>query len=119
MNPVVVAILAVTILAVGIGIGVSGITTQYGIDTSGSHAGQLACTAIPTSPHVGTMVQFSVTGLPVGTAFHWASDEGTTELMANGTLSVRYRTAGAKTVFLFRQVAGRWLRMPCSVTVTP
>jgi len=115
MHPVVVAAVFVVILAVGVYIGVSGLTTQYGLDTSGSDAAGVACA--PDTAAAGRTVTFGFSGLAGGTPYHWAADEGKSEVTADGKFRVIFGTAGAKEVSLFWLDGSRWQRTACVASV--
>lgn len=117
MNTTIVALVLVSILAVGIYIGVSGIVTQYAIDTSGSSAGSLVCAPSTPTARIGQAVRWTVAGLPGGTIYHWASDEGASRVLTDGSFSVTYDKTGEKTASLFYAEKNRWMRITCSTTV--
>jgi len=113
MSPVLVAAVFVIILAVGVYIGVSGLTTQYSLDTSGSGAAGIACAPDIT----GRTVVFGFAGLPGGAVYHWAADEGRSEVTADGKFRVTFTTAGTKEASLFWLDGDRWRRLSCAAVV--
>lgn len=117
MNPVLVAILAVAVLGVGIYIGVSGMVTQYAFDVSGSHADQIACSADAPTGAVGRPIVFSASGIPGGTVYHWAVDEGSFAILADGRLRATFATPGPKTAWLFYLDGARWRQVNCTTNV--
>ena len=117
MHPVLIAFIVLVVFTAGVYIGVSGLLTNYGVDTSGSNAGAVACSPATPSVAVGGRAIFSFSGLPGGVVYHWASDEGRSELTATGTLAVTYASRGTKEVSLFWLDGSRWRRISCSVSV--
>ena len=117
MNTTVVAVLIVLILAVGVYIGISGLSTQYAVDTSRGSAAQVLCAPDIQTAHVGQSVHFALSGLVTGTAYHWSTDEGTAQITQDGRLSVSYASRGVKNAWAFVLAGNFWQQVRCSVTV--
>ena len=117
MNGVLVVALLVVVLVAGVYIGVSGIATQFGVGTSSGTAASVLCAPDAQTAHVGQAVRFSLSGITAGTAYHWASDEGTMQIMSDGRLSVVYTTRGVKNAWAFLLMGTSWSQVRCSVTV--
>jgi hypothetical protein len=117
MNAVVVAVLIVLILAVGVYIGISGLSTQYAVDASRGSAAQVLCAPDVQTSHVGQTVRFALSGLTPGTAYHWSADEGTAQIMPDGRFSIVYATRGVKNAWAFVLAGTFWQQIRCSVTV--
>ena len=117
MNTVFVAILIVLVLAVGVYIGISGLSTQYAVDTSRGSAAQVLCAPDVQTARVGQPVRFALSGLAAGTAYHWSTDEGTAQIMSDGRFSVTYATRGVKNTWAFVLAGSFWQQIRCSVTV--
>ncbi|MCC6934099.1 MAG: hypothetical protein IT406_00160 [Candidatus Yanofskybacteria bacterium] len=117
MNPVIVAIVAVIIVGFGIYIGVSGIATQYAFEFSGGRAEQVACAAAMPSGTVGQPMLFSTSGIPSGTIYHWALDEGTSHVLPDGRLTAIFSGQGQKTAWLFFLDSRVWRQTACSTII--
>ncbi|MEK7638352.1 MAG: hypothetical protein AAB375_02935 [Patescibacteria group bacterium] len=117
MKPLVVVVVLALIMGVGIYIGMSGLVTQYAFVPGRSSAGTAVCTPDSAFVQRGAAVRFISSQLPAGALYHWASDEGRSEMSTNGTFSVQFSTAGAKTVSLFYFDRNAWLRSTCQVQV--
>ena len=117
MHPVFVAIIALTIFAVGIYIGVSGLVTQYGVDTSDSSAAQAVCAPAAPTVGIGRPATFAISGLPEATLYFWASDKGTSQVNDDGRFRVTYSAPGAYEAYAFWLDGSRWRRITCLVTV--
>lgn len=116
MKPLAVVVVLALIMGVGIYIGMSGLVTQYAFVPGRFSAGTAVCTPDSTSVQRGASVRFTSSQLPVGALYHWAADEGRSEVVTNGTFSVQFTTAGTKTISLFYFDHG-WLRSTCQVLV--
>ena len=117
MNGVLVTALLIIVLVAGVYIGISGIATQYALGTSRSSAANVICSADVQTASVGQSVRFTLAGMAAGTAYHWASDEGTTRVQPDGRLSVTYATSGIKTAWAFILTGTTWSQVRCSVTI--
>ncbi|HUO75459.1 MAG TPA: hypothetical protein VMU12_00875 [Candidatus Paceibacterota bacterium] len=117
MNGVLVAALLVIVLVAGVYIGISGIATQYAFGTSRSSAANVLCSPDVQTASVGQTVRFALAGMAAGTAYHWASDEGTMKVQPDGRLSVIYSTTGIKNAWAFILTGTTWSQVRCSVTV--
>lgn len=117
MNGVLVAALLVIVLVVGVYIGVSGIATQFAFVPSRGSAASVICAPDIQTASVGQSVRFALSGMAAGTAYHWASDEGTMRIQSDGRLSVVYSTRGIKTAWAFVETGTAWSQVRCSVAV--
>jgi hypothetical protein len=117
MNATLVVGMLLVIAVVGAYIGISGLAQQYAIAPGNSQAGSVVCAAQPPVAAIGQSVRWSTSGLPTGARYHWASDEGRTEVTPVGQLSVVYTKPGTKTVHLFYELKGSWHDTSCMVRV--
>src|SRR5688572_11455248 len=109
MSTTSVAIVILLIVGIGTYIGISNLATQYGIEPSGGRAEAILCAPEAAEMRIHQPVTFTASGL-AGAIYHWASDEGRSEVTATGALEVRFATAGQKTVYLFHLLDSRWYR---------
>ena len=117
MNPVIVAITGVAILTVGIYIGISGIATQYAFDLSDSSASAITCATTTQDPRIHQRVTYRFSGLPVGSRYHWSSDEGEAQVSDEGDLEVVYAIPGNKAAWAFYLDNKIWRQISCSAAV--
>lgn len=117
MNTTLVAVAVLLIVGVGIYFGVSNLATQYGIEPSGGSATGVACAPQTAEARANQPIRFTASGLSPNTLYHWASDEGRSEVARDGSLEVRFTTPGQKTVYLFHAAEGRWYRTACRAEV--
>lgn len=116
MNTTLVAIVLVVITSVGLYIGITNLTQQFTVDTSGSRAGLITCAPEKSSVKPSEPVQFNAS-IPEGTSYYWSAPEGTASFVLNGPVTVQYARIGEKTVSLFYRVENSWTRTTCSVQV--
>jgi hypothetical protein len=117
MNRTLIAVVVVVILTFGVYIGLSGFMTQYAVETSRGSAAQVICAPDAATASVGQSVRFSLSGITGGAAYHWASDEGTSQTLPDGRFAVTYTTRGVKTAWAFILSGEYWQPVRCSVTV--
>ena len=117
MNGVFVVTLLVVVLVAGVYIGMTGIASQFAFAPSRGSAASVICAPDTQTARTGQAVQFSLSGIAAGTAYHWASDEGTTQTMSDGRLSVVYTTRGVKNAWAFLLLGTSWSQVRCSVNV--
>jgi hypothetical protein len=116
MKPLVIVMLMVVLLGVGIYIGTSGLVTQYAVVPGRSSAGTAICAPDTDTALKGASVRFTSSNLPANTLFHWSSDEGTATT-GTSAFTVKFTTAGTKTVSLFYFDKNVWLRTTCEVQI--
>jgi hypothetical protein len=117
MNTTLVVAVIVAMVGIGLYFGLTNLATQYALEPSGGLASGAACAPNVAETRPNQAVTFTVSGLPANTTYHWASDQGTSMVAADGSFDVRFATIGAKMVYVFYGAEGRWYRTSCSVLV--
>lgn len=117
MRTTIVAAIISLLVGAGLYASVSNLATLYAVRTSGSFAGQYACTPDSPTHAVGQSIKFTAS-IPEGTAYYWsAPSASTSSFVVSGPLTAQYNRTGIKTVYLFFLVNNLWQRLSCSVQI--
>jgi hypothetical protein len=117
MKPLVIAVVMAVIMGIGIYIGTTGLVTQYSFIPGRSSAGSAACSPSESSVQPAAPALFAASGVPANALYHWAADEGSATVLADGKFSVQFLTPGTKSVSLFYFDRNVWNRVTCQVQV--
>lgn len=117
MNTTLIASMFLVIIVMGAYIGISGLAQQYSIAPGNSQAESIICAPQAATAVVGQSIRWNTSGIPTGTRYHWASDEGRSEVNTAGSFFVAYSKPGTKTAHLFYEIRSRWYESSCTITI--